>query len=72
MQTYAEVTERSGNLTVTKEVNIRSGPGTGYEILGVGRVGDTYTLTGVSDTGWYRIQFSGSIAYLAEDYAEIQ
>ena len=72
VQAYAEVTEQTGVLSITREVNIRSGPGTGYEILGVGHAGDTFTLTGVSDTGWYRIRFSGATAFLAADYAEIR
>lgn len=71
VQNYAEVTAMTGTLTVVKDVNIRSDPGTGYDILGEGKEGETYTLTGMTDTGWYRIQYNGRMAYLAGEYASV-
>lgn len=72
VQNYAEVAARSGTLTVERDVNLRSGPGTGYAVLGTGSTGDSFTLTGQSDNGWYRIDYDGQTAYLAGDYASVK
>jgi len=43
------------------DLNIRSGPGTGYPVLGMLGAGQTAEITGVSpDRGWWQIRFSGS------------
>lgn len=69
---FAQVTDQSGTLTVTGEVNLRSGPATGYDILGIARVGEKLTLTGTTDTGWYRVSFNGKTAYLAGNFAALE
>ncbi len=41
-------------------VNVRSGPGTEYTILGKARIGDAFDVTGqLADGSWLRINFSG-------------
>lgn len=68
---YAVITPQSGTLTVDSEVNIRSGPSTGYDILGVAKAGDALTVTGAADTGWYRVDYSGQTAYVATGYGTV-
>ncbi len=47
-------------LTATTNLNIRSGPGTGYSIIGLLRAGQSAEVTGLSfDRGWWQIEFSG-------------
>ena len=47
-------------VTATTDVNIRSGPGTVYPVLGLLRAGQTAEVTGISaDAGWWQIKFSG-------------
>jgi PKD repeat protein/uncharacterized protein YraI len=43
------------------DLNIRSGPGIAYAVLGVLRAGQSAEITGISpDGGWWQIQFSGA------------
>lgn len=46
-----------GNVRVTSggTVNVRSGPGTGYEIIAWAQPGDIYPCVGTSANGWYEI-----------------
>jgi len=45
----------------TADVNIRSGPGTAYAILGLLRAGQNAEVTGLSPDGnWWQINFSGA------------
>lgn len=47
-------------LTAAADLNIRSGPGTAYSILGLLKAGQTAVITGVSADGrWWQIEFSG-------------
>lgn len=51
----------SPSATATADVNIRSGPGTAYSVLGVLRAGQSAEITGVSaDGGWWQIKFSAA------------
>ena len=57
-----------GTLAVNGEdVNVRSGPGTGYEALGQVSRGVTLTVTGKSDN-WYQVEYKGGTGYIIEDY----
>lgn len=67
---FALVRSDEGSIKVTSEANIRSGPGTDYEALGKAAVGDTFTLTGVTDTNWYQVTYDGKTAYIAGNLAE--
>ncbi len=59
----------SGYVTVTEEIaNIRTGAGTGYKIVYTAAAGDRYAVTGVTDFGWYEIEYEGGKAYI---YAEL-
>ena len=64
------------------EVNVRSGPGTQYSVLGqTGGIGETYTLKSndlVKDIGgcnsgyWFNVYFNGNDAYICSTYAVIK
>ncbi|NIO67633.1 MAG: SH3 domain-containing protein, partial [Anaerolineae bacterium] len=48
-------------VTATTDLNIRSGPGTVYPVLGLLRAGQTAEVTGISaDAAWWQIKFSGA------------
>ncbi len=57
-------------------INMRSGPGTEYESYGVASIGDTFTITGISEDGtWWVVALSTDIApdgvgWLKADYVE--
>lgn len=61
------VTEASGDVTATSAVNVRSGPGTGYSILGVLQQGTTVTRTGTTG-GWTRVNYNGQTGYVSTNY----
>ena len=50
-----------------RSVNVRSGPGTRYSILGYAQKGAVYTI--ISKAGsWYKIEFSSRTAYISADF----
>ncbi len=65
------VTADSGTLTVTaNDVNIRTGPGTGYESIGKVSYGVPFAITGKIGN-WYQIDYYGTTAYIIGDYVVI-
>lgn len=63
-------TERpSGTLTVVSDVNVRSGPGTEYEKLGVAYAGEALTFTDYVD-GWYLVIFEDGEGYVARNLVQ--
>jgi PKD repeat protein len=51
------------SLAANTDLNIRSGPGTGYAVTGLLRTGQTATITGQSaDGGWWQIEVVGVTA----------
>lgn len=63
--TDATLSSQSGTLTIISEANVRSGPGTSYDVLGIAAVGDTLTITGYTSTNWYQVEYEGEIGYIA-------
>ncbi len=60
---------QSGLYTVTGDkVNIRSGPGTGYQVVGSRKKGDTVTVLSLYDANWAKIKFGNSHAYMHRKY----
>jgi chitinase len=53
-----------------KNVNVRSGPGTGYKKLGSAPKGAVYPVTGKSGS-WYAILFGGRAAYISSSYLAV-
>ncbi len=66
------VSENTGTVKVISKVNVRSGPGTGYDRIGVADVGTVLTTTGVVDGKWYRVTFDGKVGYVNRNLIEVQ
>ena len=63
------VQELSGEGTVTSDsLNIRSGPGTEYDVVGKAAKGTVLVVTGQADNGWYRIELEGKDGYASGKY----
>ncbi len=56
-----------GNFYATARVNVRSGPSTGYTIVGVLEQGDRVTVT-ATNGNWYRINWNSGNAYVSASY----
>lgn len=54
----------------TSSLNIRSGPGTNYSILGSLKKGDIIDVQSISG-GWAKFSFKGKIAYASDKYLRI-
>lgn len=59
----ADVSAADDTVTVTAEANVRKGPGTDYEILGLAAAGTELRRTGTSN-GWSRVVFNGEEGYI--------
>lgn len=62
------VTDMEKTMYVQKSVNVRSGPGTGYDKLGALNTNDEVKVTGQADSGWYRIEYKGSVGFVSNNY----
>ncbi len=51
-------------------VNVRSGPGTGYSVVGTVTNGNTLPVVGVSGS-WYKVTYNGSSAYISGSYLSL-
>ena len=60
-----------GALAASDAVPVRSGPGTGYSILGQANVGDKLTLLGTADNNWYKVSYNGQTGYIAGNLVTI-
>jgi len=50
-------------------LNIRSGPGTAYDVLGKARSNDRFlVLTEYYSENWHQVEYNGGIAYIHADY----
>lgn len=67
-----DVEKTSGTGTIIGGVNVRSDAKSGSEILGHLSAGDSVTITGISENGWYRIVFEGGTAFIWKDYVEYE
>lgn len=68
----AAVTNRQGKIVnAEKGVNIRSGPGTDYDIVASASNGARVTVQG-EENGWYKVVYSGSkTGYIRKDFISI-
>lgn len=53
---------------VKKAVNVRTGPSTDYDRIGSLEKGSDVEVTGVADTGWYRIKYNGRVGYVSNKF----
>lgn len=67
VQSQADVTLGWGVVKVSDFLNVRTGPGTGYEPVGALRNRETVFILGV-DEGWYKISYGEGAAYVHSDY----
>lgn len=59
--------------------NIRTGPGTGYSILGQTALGSTYSVTDATmkpneagcNTGWFQISYNGKNGYVCGEFLDV-
>ena len=63
--TYTRVNE---TVYATTTVNVRSGPGSNYELLSTMYVGDSIVRTAIGDNGWSKVTYNGKEAYLYSNY----
>lgn len=61
----------SATASVISDVNIRSGPGSSYDKMGVAKAGDSLTVIGTSN-GWYKISYDGKTGYVAGNFVTIR
>ncbi|MBQ7925894.1 MAG: SH3 domain-containing protein [Lachnospiraceae bacterium] len=62
-------TDMDATMYVQKSVNVRSMPGTDGEKMGGLSTNDEVKVTGQCvETGWYRIEFDGNVAYVSNNY----
>ena len=62
------VTDMTKTMYAKQSVNLRSGPSTDYEKVGSLTTNQEVTVTGIADTGWYRITYNGGVAYVSNNY----
>jgi uncharacterized protein YgiM (DUF1202 family) len=61
----------AGSATATTGVNIRSGPGTKYDIVGGLVRGQRITAVSKPRNGWVKVRFNGDAAYISADYLNV-
>jgi uncharacterized protein YgiM (DUF1202 family) len=59
------------SVTATAGVNIRSGPGTKYSVVGGLARGQKITAVGKPSNGWVKVRFNGSTAYVSAQYLDL-
>ena len=59
---------------VSTNLNVRTGPGTSYQVVGYLLSGDKVKILG-EENGWYKIQFNASTGskngYVSKDYIKV-
>ena len=60
----------ANSATATTGVNIRSGPGTSYGIVGGLVRGQSITTVGKAADGWAKVRFNGGTAYISAQYLD--
>jgi uncharacterized protein YgiM (DUF1202 family) len=51
-------------------LNVRTGPGTNFDRIGLLYSGDTVSITGETN-GWYQIDYRGQVGYVSGDYISV-
>ena len=64
--------KKYARITNDRSVNVRTGPGTGYEAIGSARPEDTFDYLG-SENGWHCIEFDGGVVgYVSGNLASLE
>lgn len=61
-------TDVSETVYATTSVNVRTGPGTSFEKIGMLNYGDSVQRVGIGKNGWSKVLYRGSTAYIHSDY----
>ena len=61
--------ERTEGYVIASALNVRSGPGTNYNILGKLYSGELVEILG-STGGWYKISYNGGTGYVSAEYVQ--
>ena len=56
----------------TKDVNVRNGAGTEYEVIGALGTGDAVTRKGLGDMGWSLVDYNGKDAYIRSSCLSVE
>lgn len=64
----APTTVPAGTVTTTAGVNVRSGPGTTYPIVGVAAKGLQLPTTGAVSNGWTQVTYGGASRWISATY----
>lgn len=72
IQVLAETAETAVDETVWTNtlLNVRSGPGTNYNVLGTLSYGTAVHRVAILDNGWSRIEYNSSTAYVSSKYVQ--
>lgn len=68
----ASTTPQNKIMYTTSAVNVRSGPGRGYEWLGRLELGASITAVGDAEGEWQEVIYNGQTAYIAVEYLEVR
>ena len=63
-----ETSEENPGDDTYKEVNIRKGPGTNYDVIGSLVKHGSVTRTGIGNNGWSKIKYGNSTGYIKSEY----
>lgn len=63
--TFEEVNQ---TVRATDKVNIRSGPGVDYDVIGQLKAGEEVNRTAIGSKGWSRILYNGEKCYVSNSY----
>ena len=67
--TDTDTPENKASLTIGQRMNVWSGPGTQYEIIGAANAGDTFDITGQNlNRDWWQIEYEGAVAWVYAPY----
>lgn len=64
----AEAPEATGSALATADVNVRTGPGTSYSIVGYAARGTTVQTTGTTSGGWTQVIWSDAARWISSSY----
>lgn len=59
---------RAASLTTTDFLNLRTGPGTDYQVLAVIPAGAAVEITGDPEAGFYPVRYNGTSGYASAEY----
>ena len=65
---YSNEATHIGTVNVSDGLNVRSGPGTTYNSLGMLDPGEKVNIYGSAENGWYKIAYNSGFGYVSSQY----